>query len=572
MKADVTIANSGFSTKADLSQPCLTTLNWFQMKPVYFKEVLPGEDIDIDINGTMQMLALNKPMFSNIRCLVRSFFVPYRVIFPHWNAFITDSREKNRKFSQVPSMPVIDFLRKFITDSTLITKTKVQLLTPLASYDFIVRDLDEDMFPDLQSNEAYGCVFTKKGRRIYDILVGLGYNFNFGYTYEPNSLNQDWRSVNFGNVSLLSLMAYAKIVCDWFTLPAYQDKINTIGAILDTIAQEPDSDTIISQVFLLLEYCLDLHYSDDIFVSAWDNPTTPTAGTTANSQITFEDITNQNQTQGQKASVTNGSSPYGTMNGTPFMYRADGGNAAIQHITQYVLNALQKFSSFMRRNQIVGFRPLDRYLARYGKKLSSEQLLRSIVLDESKFNVEINPVLSQSDTVGIAANQAYGSQLGDKAGQGFGTINGHIHFKSQDEFGIIISVCYIIPIVKYYQGLNPANTRISLTDFYQPEFDGLGCEAIPAKSLFSASMNSFIPKVDDPNYNTLVEDSQYPQTQAFGFAPRYYTYKTNPYAIVSGDFRFNSRNAGMEQWHLFRKIRSSSTQPDVINLGIYDYN
>lgn len=584
MKADVTIANSGFSTKADLSQPCLTTLNWFQMKPVYFKEVLPGEDIDIDINGTMQMLALNKPMFSNIRCLVRTFFVPYRVIFPHWNAFITDTREKNRKFSQVPSMPVINFLRRFILDNTLVTKTQVQLLTPLDSYDFIVRDLDDSMWPALQSNQAYGCVFTKKGRRIYDILVGLGYNFNFGYTYDPNAINENWKTVNFGNVSLLSLMAYAKIVCDWFTLPAYQDKINTIGAILDTIAQEPDSPEMITQVFLLLEYCLDLHYSDDIFVSAWDNPVSPTGGTTANSQITFKDITNNSTQESDKSrgvvrnysvgTSTSAMSLYGVTNGTPTLTTGEmqsNNNNYAKNVTQYILNALQKLSSFMRRNQIVGFRPLDRYLARFGKKLSSEQLLRSIVLDESKFNVEINSVLSQSDTVGIAANQAYGSQLGDKAGQGFGTINGHIHFKSQDEFGIIISVCYIVPIVKYYQGLNPANTRISLTDFYQPEFDGLGCEAIPAKTLFSASMNSFIPKVNDPNYNTLVEDSQYPQTQAFGFAPRYYTYKTNPYAIVSGDFRFNSRNAGMEQWHLFRKIRSSSTQPNAINLHYYNW-
>lgn len=586
MKADVTIANSGFHTKADLSQPCLTTLNWFQMKPVYFKEVLPGEEVDIDIDGQMQMLALNKPMFSNIRCVTRTFFVPYRTVFSHWNAFITDSREKNKKYTQVPNMPVIDFLRSCIADTTIIgTKTKVQLLTPIQSYDFIVRDLDDDMFPDLESNEAMGCIFTKKGRRIFDILTGLGYNFNWGYTYDPASINQNWRSVNFGNVSLLSLMAYAKIICDWFTLPAYQDKINTIGAILDTIAEGPQSaEAMVQQVKLLLDYCLDLHYSDDIFVSAWSNPVSPSGGLDAGSRFTFSDITNNSQQANDSSrgvvrnyavGSTSSQTLYGITNGTPVLTTGEqgvNGNNSAKNVTQYILNALQKLSSYMRRNQIVGYRPLDRYLARYGKELSSEQLVRSIVLDESRFNVQINPVLSQSDTVGIAANQSYGSQLGDKAGQGFGTINGHVHFKAQDEFGVIITVCYIVPIVKYFQGLTPSNMRISVSEFYQPEFDGLGCAPIPAKTLMSASMDSFVPLVEgDSIGNKLVEDSQYPQTETFGWAPRYYDYKTNPYAIVSGDFRFNSRNAGMEQWHLFRKIRSSSTQPDAINLHYYNW-
>lgn len=584
-KFSMTIANSGSHNRikdCDLSTATLTTLNWFHMKPIYFHEVVPGEDVDIDISGQMQMLALNKPMFSNIRCMVRSFFVPYRTIFSHWNAFITDTRERNRKYNSVPQFPIIDFLRKFIMDETLVTKTKVMLLTPLDSYDFIVRDLDEDMFPDLETNEAYGCVFTPKGRRFYDILVGLGYNFNFGYTYDPNAINTEWRTVNFGNVSALNLMAYGKIVCDWFTLPSYQDKINTIGAILETMSEQYGvAETVINHAFMLLNYCVDLHYADDLFVSAWDNPIAPNNAGDAYARIKLVDITN-NSAQSNDASRsvvrnysegTPGSQTlYGVTNGTPVLTtgeQAVNGNNATKNVTQYILNALQKLSSFARRNQLVGYRPLDRYLARFGKKLSSEQLIRSWVLGEgSAFNVEINPVLSQSDTVGIASNLSIGSPLGDKAGQGFGTLKDHLHFKAQDEFGMLIVVCYVVPYVKYYQGLNPTTMRVNMTDFYQPEFDGLGCEAIPAKQLFSASMNSFIPlDPTDSGYNGNVEDSRYPQNQAFGFAPRFYAYKTNPFATVSGDFRFNSRNAGMEQWHLFRKIRDGQNTPIASALG-----
>lgn len=571
---NITIANSNQHSKVDLGTSTLTTLNWFTMKPVHFQEVIPGGKYDIDISGELQMLALHKPMFSNIRCLTRSFFVPYRIIFPHWNAFITDTREKNRKFTSVPSFDVLEFLCKFNKDTTLVTRERILEDANITErYDYICRD------GELGTNnstvyETYGYKFTKKGRRIYDILVGLGYNFNFGFTYDPNSILSQFNETDFGHVSALAIMAYAKVVQDWFTLPSYQDKINTIGAALDTIAEQSNQTTVLNNIFIILGLCIDLHYMDDIFVSAWDNPNSPNDAA-ASQTISIVDVTNNSTDAQSRMTVSNPINPnvqtYFPTNGTPVMN--GGSSRAVNNVTQYILNALQKLSSFTRRNQLVGYRPLDRYLARYGKKLSSEQLLRSVVLGETRFNIEIDPVLSTADTVGQAANMTLGTTLGDKAGQGYGTTRGKIHFEAE-EFGILITVCYVLPYVKYYQGLNPMNMRMELTDFYQPEFDGLGCAPIPAKTLLSSSMNSWRHWTPSSNENPLNEDTRYPLDQVFGWAPRYYNYKTNPYATVSGDFRFNSRNVGMEQWHLFRKIFSTvnyQVQPQGLNLESYNW-
>lgn len=554
MNTDVKLAvNSHF--KANLSTSSLSTMNFFTMKPVYFKEIVPGEKVDIDMNARLRMMALNKPMFGNLTCKTRTFFVPYRLVFPHWNAFITDSREHNAKYTQVPTVPVYDFLIAFMNDATYVTK-EVCTSASTVAYDFVVTVENEG------TPVSFGNVFTKKGRRVNDIFKGLGYNLPWGFTYLPSQTASIYANTNtsLGNINLLSLMAYGKIVSDWFTMPAYQDKINTIGACIDTISTFGQTTAnMISNIKTVMDLCVDLHYSDDIFVSAWDNPNSPNQNVTGGQNFFIQDVTN-NATEGLSSSTgavrslnrDSGEQRYVPTNGTPaltFGLENNNSNNTAKNVTQYLLNALQKLSSYLRRNQIVGYRPLDRYLARYGKKLSSEQLLRSIVLGESNFDIFVDEVVSTSDTV----SGTQGQSLGDLAGKGIGKAKGHIKFES-DEFGVLITVCYIIPYVKYYQGLNPANLRFKVTDFYQPEFDALGAEPIPSNTVVNDCVNSYITASGFP-----VENTQYPNSQyIFGYAPRYYSYKTNPYALVSGDFAYNSRNVGYEQWHLFRKINNST--------------
>lgn len=547
MNTEVSLAASSYM-KADLSTDTLTTMNFFTMKPVYFKEVVPGEKVDIDMFANMRMLALNKPMFGNLQCKTRTFFVPYRLVFSHWNAFITDSREANTKFTHVPSVSVYGLIHSLAYDSTIAMKEDITGNTDIA-YDFVIRDDTE------ASGVTSGFVFTKKGRRINDILKGFGYNLPWGYTYIPSQTGSLYYDTNtkLGNVNIMSLLAYGKIVSDWFTIPSYQDKINTIVAAINTIGTPSITESIIlTNLKLILSLCVDLHYSDDIFVSAWDNPVSPNDAAGLQG-IEFKDITNNaladnNRTRVLASTPSTTASNYSPTNGTPIL-RSEGSSLAPSNVSQYILNALQKLSSFLRRNQIVGYRPLDRYLARYGKKLSSEQLLRSIVLGEADFKIYVDEVMSLSDTVN--PTEASGQSLGDYAGKGVGQAKGHVHFES-DEFGVLVTVCYIIPYVKYFQGLNPANRRISMLDYFQPEFDGLGCEAIPSNTVTNDSINSTCA------HALGVARTQYPnEDYVFGYAPRGYSYKTNPYATVSGDFALNSRNVGYEQWHLFRKINNS---------------
>lgn len=525
---------------SDLSTDSLVTLDFFRMIPLHVQPVMPKAKYRVKYGTEIRVAPLVKPMFGNMQATYRSYFVPYRVIFENWNAFITDTVENNVKVSKVPHFDVGSFLSEFRDDATICTN---EIAAVDAAGEFTVRY--DFVYPDYSrsaGSQLRGCVLTEKGRRIYQILLGLGYNFPFAMAIDSSGGTD-----NIGQLSLLPLMAFAKVICDFYCMPAYSDKINTIQAALNTLSTQWSTTQSWSGNFsLLCNLIVDLHYSDDLFVSAWDNPVAPNFS--QSSSVTIPDITVNAQGTQYKSKVqsytANNTSTYDDTQGTPVI-RSETGTTAVNNLSQYVLLSLQKLSSFLRRNQLAGYRPLDRFLLRFGVKLESEKLKRSVFVNMQKVPINISTVMSNTDTY-----QQGGQSLGDYAGVAFGKGGSGYSWQS-DEFGILIDCAYIMPYVKYFEGVQPHTMQLSRLQFFQPEFDGLGAEAIPAKQLYFSSVNRY-------SQSAVVPFNEFPrQEETFGFAPRYYGEKTKPWAVVSGDFRCNSRNVGYEQWHLFRFVPTS---------------
>lgn len=523
---------------ADLSTDSLVTLDFFRMVPLHVQPVMPKAKYNIRYGTEIRVAPLVKPMFGNMQATYRSYFVPYRVIFENWNAFITDTVENNVKVTFVPRFDVANFLRDVRVDATFCTN-EIASTDPdtgefTVRYDFVYPDYSRSAGSQLR-----GCVLTEKGRRIYQILLGLGYNLPWAAAVESDGDVED-----LDTFSLLPIMAYAKIICDYYCMPAYSDKINSIQASINTLSTQWNSVQNWTGSFkLLCDLIVDLHYSDDLFVSAWDRPVAPNIDTSG-SNVTIPDITNNAINAVNRNTVRSnfsGNAQNDPNNGTPYM-TSSGTSYAVNNLTQYALLSLQKLSSFLRRNQLAGYRPLDRFLLRYGVKLESEKLKRSVFVNMQKVPINIQTVMSNTDTY-----QQGGQSLGDYAGVAFGK-GGSGYTWQSDEFGILIDCAYIMPYVKYFEGIQPHCMQQKRLDFFQPEFDGLGAEAIPAKQLFFSSVNRYQQSV-------VVPFNEFPMNnETFGFAPRYYGEKTRPWAVVSGDFRCNSRNVGYEQWHLFRFV------------------
>lgn len=71
----------------DRSHKHLTTLNSSFLVPVYCEEILPGDDMSLNMQGLMRLTTPLKPVMDNARVTSFFFFVPNRLLWTNWEKF-----------------------------------------------------------------------------------------------------------------------------------------------------------------------------------------------------------------------------------------------------------------------------------------------------------------------------------------------------------------------------------------------------------------------------------------------------------------------------------------------------
>ena len=90
-------------TKLDLSCDHVTTMQFMKMQPVYYRHMLKGEHINFNVLANIRPAPMAVPSYGRIRCNLRGFFVPYRLVFPKWSDFVSASStysSRNEKIIQ----------------------------------------------------------------------------------------------------------------------------------------------------------------------------------------------------------------------------------------------------------------------------------------------------------------------------------------------------------------------------------------------------------------------------------------------------------------------------------------
>lgn len=189
-------------------------------------------------------------------------------------------------------------------------------------------------------------------------------------------------------------------------------------------------------------------------------------------------------------------------------------------------------------------------MARFGINLPSEKLNRSVYIGMQNVPLQIGDVMSNSDTTPDG-----GASLGAYAGKGLAYGGSDFDYQT-DEFGYIIIMNSIVPTIGYYQGIDRSILHLSRLDFYTPEFDQLGNQAISAMELY----------VDqDPTSNVMTNLS----TKVFGFTPRYAEYKIGRDRLT-GDYRLGTKKVGITSnaWHLMREFDDDSFGNSATNVVV----
>lgn len=474
-------------SKQDISCKHVTTTNFMQFNVAYANELVPGQQINFHHELFTRLEPLTLPTFGEATIRNHAFWVPYRTIFPGWNDFYNDTPHiySGGYLTNITTAPFItnsNFIG-FLTNSEIATQ-----VSNAVAYDFKTE------------RSAYN--FTPLGRLAYKILRTLGYSPTFNLSDDSPHC-------------ALPLLALMRVYHDWFYPSQYaNDELSTFIGKFFTDNNEYLLRSIMSSADLIKVFkCITrLAYDESYFTSAWDNPNSPNDGLSSNME--FIDITGY-------GSVKNFEGP--TQQITP-TYQNGG-------ITEYGLTALKALSDYMKRNQISGSRAMDRYYSRFGMKLTSEQLNRSVLINTYSQPLKFGDVTSTAETTGAS--------LGSYAGKGISYGTNSYEVDTNKEMGMFIVISSVIPHLDYYQGAQRYTQHLSKTDFYTPEFDALGCQAISKAEVY-VPMDGTTHSADYSN-------------QVFGFTSRYAEYKVGK-SLMTGDYILGSRNIGKAAWTLFRDL------------------
>lgn len=519
-----------------LSDRHVSTTNFMELGIAKIREMVPSESINLSMRSFARLDTMKKPTQGDCVVNSRAYFVPIRVIQSNWDDFknnlpVINSNGAVSFSNQVDSIQMIEFVRSFINDLDPETGINEYIaeyndrisLSDADNYDFTILNFDE------QTGAYYeGYRFSAKGARIYKLLCQLGYSIDFNALVNAQQLDNYVKSA-------LPLKALLKIYFDHY-FPSQYSATQEFYAI-KYILEYPDDDFSIYCDYDVLRSIYDfidkVCYDSDYFVSAWDNPTSPNVGA-VQSSISIYDITRPDNS-GQE--IDNASSPVGT----PSINQTSIFGGAVASISEFALTALKSLTDFMKRHQIVGARVLDRYLAQWGIVLPSAKLNRSVYIDNFSQPIIFGDVTATADTEG--------ANLGSYAGKGVLPERVISFSYETDEFGYFMILSSVVPVTGYYQGEDRMVSHLTPFDFYTPEFDNLGVQAIGVNELY-VPMNTARMFADPQTPNP---EGVRINSAVFGFTPRYAEYKIGKDKLT-GDFRLGSRNTELDAWHLFRNM------------------
>ena len=495
----------------DLSCDHLTTTNFFTPEIAYVRDNTTREKWTNDSGVFARPLPMQLPVMGKAKLSLKTFFVPYRTLSPQWYDFITRS----------PHMPANGNLPVLVQEMPYFTMDTLQQLFTSAKY-----ATQETINWDFKDANGVGYKLTAFGRKAKKTLNQLRYQIIWG------ELNKTPRHYN-----ALRILAFAKVYLDYYYSNQYsllsQDSY-MVDKILKADASTPYKLTVIDFDYIF-ELTKQSWYSEDYFVSQWDNPTAPNSANTSFGTITLPDITmiGSNVTAGD---ITNAGSNLINEGRTPFATISEDNNNVLL-ITQYALDNLKKLTEYVQRYSLSGVRAINRYLSRFGVLLTAEKLRRSEYYGEQITNMQFGAIMSTADTTN--------ANLGDYAGQGIINSDGqeHNHFELDDnkDLGCIMQIFTINPKIGYWQGMARENMRTDPESYFNGIFDAMGTQATSAAELY----------VSNDGSSAFGKESHV--DNIFGYIPRQAHMKLS-LDNLTGDFTCRSLNNNTLEspWHMYR--------------------
>ena len=486
--------------KFDLSRTHLTTMDFGQIIPLFNEETVPGDKFKIGADFFSRLAPLALPTYGKFSFKTVSAFVPYYMVAEDADAWLAG------KTTWEGSTPV----QRYFTVNTLYSFLFNYCGTTASA-------TDAEFIITLSNGTVAYRKWTNKGRYWVNVLNSLGYAVPQGV---DNQTGSTWLT-NVASIKLSAypLLAFFKLYNDYMS-QSQRYNTSALSSLLQNIkynkvvsgSYATTGELAVNALNTMFSNLL-LNYENDYFTSAWQSPNTPLASPESINAATVPYSV---------GSAGVGSSIYDN-------YIGQNGGSTIT-IGQRALDFLKSFDDWVRRNNYSGSRSVQQIYSRFGVKTDDYRSHYAQVISTDVMPVQVGDITSTADTSGAV--------LGEYAGKGIMSGSKDIDIQVSD-YGLILILGYFTVTPMNAYGYDRKVLRSAPLDYYNPEFDGIGADAI--------SLGEYFENPIAPNTDTTLMDGVY------GFTERYNAYRYGRDQIT-GDFRKYDNSNPMNAWHTGRNL------------------
>lgn len=502
-------ARSGF----DWSEHFSFTAKAGELLPVYWKMLLPGTKVNLNLSSFTRTMPVNTAAFTRIKEYYDWYFVPLRLINKSIGQALVQMQDQPVQATSIVANKSVTLDLPWTNATTMFTLLNYANVTLGSKYNlngFAKAATSAKLLRYLR----YGnCYYTSNPDKV-------GPNKNFGLSSKDDFNLLAAKDVSF---NVLPLAAYQKIYCDWFRFEQWEnacpytynfDYYNG-GNIFNLVTADPknfwSNDNILS-----LRYA---NYNKDLFMGVMPSSQ---FGSVATVNVSLSGLRNLVSLNSGQSIVSAGTSV------NPISLKQVSGSIALNEPVGVIFNSSSSLKSSF---DILSFRIAEatqkwKEVTQCAKQGYKEQL-------EAHFNVKLSEALSDhcryigGTSSGITISEVLNTNLdsttaaADIKGKGVGGSFGSETFET-NEHGILMCIYHAVPVLDYLRSGQDLQLLSTLaTDLPIPEFDHIGMEALPIETLFNEQSTETTALINN--------------IPVLGYSPRYIAYKTSV-DWVSGAF------------------------------------
>lgn len=427
----------------DLSYRKNFTCDMGELIPILCDEVIPGDHIKLGNEIVIRFQPLSAPVMHEITATAHYFFVPYRILWPDWENFISQGTLNGDPLPiQLPrynaayatnrtAFSLWDFFgMPLYATNTFFPQSAWPLAFPWMAYNRIYNEYyrDQDLQPD-PVNEANNAVLRRNWRKDYFTAArpfrqkGTAPGLPINFDYAPGQ--------GFPGADFVPLR-------DWVN-PA------TTSTQSDSVFGAQGASAAVSGAMSMFNY--------------GPQPTNAVPGSApltrrfgVDSSVVLKNILSEGAT----------------------------------HLTTSTFDVADLRLAFqtqkwLERNARAGTRYTEFLRSHFGVSPTDARLDRPEYIGGTKQPIIVSEVLQTSQTVRDGNNPAALATMG---GHGLAAAGQHAGNYNVQEYGLVMALLSVMPKPSYQDGMNRQWLRRIPTDFYFPEFSHLSEQMIERQEIF----------------------------------------------------------------------------------------